>query len=160
MAPLIQETHLSSTDTATQPSKAAYMNGHASISPDSTAAMLSQIPSELPFGHRRKMKLAVVGAGLSGLNVFKMAEERLKNVEIVCYEKNRDIGGTYVTLHEIHQIVRLNSDVCWLAAGLRTDIPVAPATFPASHINCPGVENRGQNIVCIHHSEFRRMRTY
>lgn len=37
----------------------------------------------------------MLGAGVSGINFFKRAEERLKNVEIICYEKNSDVGGTW-----------------------------------------------------------------
>ncbi|KIW94844.1 uncharacterized protein Z519_04822 [Cladophialophora bantiana CBS 173.52] len=47
------------------------------------------------YGTRKKMRIAVLGAGMSGLNFFKTAEERLKNVEIICYEKNADVGGTW-----------------------------------------------------------------
>lgn len=47
------------------------------------------------YGTRKKMRIAVLGAGMSGLNFFKSAEERLKNVEIICYEKNADVGGTW-----------------------------------------------------------------
>ena len=57
-------------------------------------------PDDLPIleqlmGTRRKMRIAILGAGLSGLNFLKRAEERLKNVELVCYEKNADVGGTW-----------------------------------------------------------------
>ena len=51
---------------------------------------------EEPFGLRKKMRIAILGAGISGINFFKFAEERLQNVEIVCYEKNRDVGGTWL----------------------------------------------------------------
>ena len=47
------------------------------------------------YGTRKKLRIAMLGAGLSGLNFFKRAEERLKNVEIICYEKNADVGGTW-----------------------------------------------------------------
>lgn len=46
-------------------------------------------------GTRKKLRIAVLGAGVSGINFFKRAEERLKNVEIICYEKNTDVGGTW-----------------------------------------------------------------
>jgi hypothetical protein len=46
-------------------------------------------------GTRKKLRIAMLGAGVSGINFFKRAEERLKNVEIVCYEKNSDVGGTW-----------------------------------------------------------------
>ncbi|KAL6248051.1 hypothetical protein RBB50_005399 [Rhinocladiella similis] len=47
------------------------------------------------YGTRKKMRVVMLGAGMSGLNFFKFAEEKLKNVEIICYEKNPDIGGTW-----------------------------------------------------------------
>ena len=46
-------------------------------------------------GTRKKLRIAMLGAGVSGINFFKRAEERLKNVEVVCYEKNADVGGTW-----------------------------------------------------------------
>jgi hypothetical protein len=46
-------------------------------------------------GTRKKLRIAILGAGLSGLNFMKRAEEQLKNVELVCYEKNADVGGTW-----------------------------------------------------------------
>jgi hypothetical protein len=49
-----------------------------------------------PFGTEKKMRIAMLGAGISGLNFFKFAEQKLENVEIVCYEKNRDVGGTWL----------------------------------------------------------------
>ncbi len=49
---------------------------------------------EEPLGTKRRIKVIVLGAGASGIDFFKNAEERLENVEIQCYEKNGDIGGT------------------------------------------------------------------
>ena len=51
---------------------------------------------EEPYGTKKKMRIALLGAGVSGLNFFKFAEEKLENVEIVCYEKNSDVGGTWL----------------------------------------------------------------
>ncbi|KAK0659414.1 putative sterigmatocystin biosynthesis monooxygenase stcW [Lasiodiplodia hormozganensis] len=51
---------------------------------------------EQPMGTKRRIKVVLMGAGASSLNVFKKAEEELENVEIVCYEKNHDIGGTWL----------------------------------------------------------------
>ena len=49
---------------------------------------------EQPLGTKRRLKVIILGAGASGIDFFKNAEERLENVEIQCYEKNSDIGGT------------------------------------------------------------------
>ncbi|KAK5050534.1 hypothetical protein LTR84_003815 [Exophiala bonariae] len=48
------------------------------------------------FGVKRPLRVIVIGAGISGLNFFKRAEEQGGNLEIVCYEKNADIGGTWL----------------------------------------------------------------
>lgn len=43
----------------------------------------------------RKIRVIHVGAGATGLcTAFKM-ERQLKNYELVCYEKNDEIGGTW-----------------------------------------------------------------
>ena len=57
------------------------------MSPISPALVPIRIPT-------RRIKVIVLGAGASGIDFFKNAEERLENVEIQCYEKNGDIGGT------------------------------------------------------------------
>ncbi|EKG15124.1 Flavin-containing monooxygenase-like protein [Macrophomina phaseolina MS6] len=51
---------------------------------------------EQPMGTKRPVKVILMGAGASSLNFFKKAEEELEKVEMVCYEKNSDIGGTWL----------------------------------------------------------------
>lgn len=51
---------------------------------------------EQPMGTKRKIKVILMGAGASSLNFFKKAEEEMDNLEIVCYEKNHDVGGTWL----------------------------------------------------------------
>jgi hypothetical protein len=51
---------------------------------------------EEPYGTKRKVKVVIMGAGASSLNFFKKAEEEMENMEIMCYEKNNDIGGTWL----------------------------------------------------------------
>ncbi|KAH0840739.1 putative sterigmatocystin biosynthesis monooxygenase stcW [Fonsecaea pedrosoi] len=53
------------------------------------------IPEQF-FGTKRRLKVIVVGAGVSGLNFFKLAEEKGEELDIVCFEKNNDIGGTWL----------------------------------------------------------------
>jgi hypothetical protein len=50
---------------------------------------------EQPMGTKRKVKVILMGAGASSLNFFKKAEEEMENLDMVCYEKNSDIGGTW-----------------------------------------------------------------
>lgn len=51
---------------------------------------------EQPMGTKRKIKVILMGAGASSLNFFKKAEEEMTDLEIICYEKNHDIGGTWL----------------------------------------------------------------
>ncbi|KAF2251834.1 FAD/NAD(P)-binding domain-containing protein [Trematosphaeria pertusa] len=51
---------------------------------------------EQPMGTKKKVKVILMGAGASSLNFFKKAEEEMENLDIVCYEKNHDVGGTWL----------------------------------------------------------------
>ncbi|KAL1656118.1 hypothetical protein SLS61_001190 [Didymella pomorum] len=51
---------------------------------------------EQPMGTKRKNKVILMGAGASSLNFFKKAEEEMEELEMVCYEKNHDVGGTWL----------------------------------------------------------------
>lgn len=51
---------------------------------------------EQHFGARRKLRVIHIGAGASGICFSKFAEEQLENVEVQIYEKNSDIGGTWL----------------------------------------------------------------
>jgi hypothetical protein len=62
---------------------------------------------ERPFGTKKKMRVVVMGAGVSGLNFFKKAEERMENIDIICYEKNDDIGGTVCREISIHRRIHI-----------------------------------------------------
>lgn len=53
------------------------------------------IPDQL-FGSKRKLRVIVLGSGVSGINFFKFAEEKASNLEIRCYEKNEEVGGTWL----------------------------------------------------------------
>src|SRR4051812_47037681 len=50
---------------------------------------------EEPYGTKRKLRVVLMGAGASTLNFLKKAEEETQNLDIVCYEKNDDVGGTW-----------------------------------------------------------------
>lgn len=53
------------------------------------------IPDQL-LGTKKKLRVIVLGSGMSGINFFKFAEDKASNLEIQCYEKNEDIGGTWL----------------------------------------------------------------
>ena len=52
--------------------------------------------TEQPLFQRRPIRLVCVGAGAAGLQIAYKAERLLKNVELQIYEKNSDIGGTWL----------------------------------------------------------------
>lgn len=68
------------------------MNGSAT--PKSTGASEYVIaPTEL--GSTRKLRIIIIGAGASGLNMVRHLGLHMENVEYVIYEKNPDVGGTW-----------------------------------------------------------------
>jgi hypothetical protein len=44
----------------------------------------------------RKVKVLTIGAGVSGILMAYQIQKHLQNVEHVIYEKNEDIGGTWL----------------------------------------------------------------
>jgi len=55
---------------------------------------------EESYGTKRSVRVVLMGAGASTLNFLKKAEERMKNVKITVYEKNHDVGGTWLENRE------------------------------------------------------------
>jgi hypothetical protein len=51
---------------------------------------------EEPYGTKRRVKVILMGAGASTLNFLKKAEEQMSNLDITVYEKNHDVGGTWL----------------------------------------------------------------
>lgn len=52
--------------------------------------------NEVPSGWSRPLRVIVLGAGASGINFARFAKDELENVEFVLYDKNNDIGGTWL----------------------------------------------------------------
>ncbi|KAI8934698.1 hypothetical protein NX059_008387 [Plenodomus lindquistii] len=51
--------------------------------------------NDTPVENQRPMKVIVIGAGYSGIYCGIRIPERLRNVELVIYEKNAGVGGTW-----------------------------------------------------------------
>ena len=53
---------------------------------------------ERPIGSRRPLRVVCMGAGYSGLMMAIMFNEKMKNsnATLAVYEKNEDIGGTWL----------------------------------------------------------------
>lgn len=52
--------------------------------------------TEQPLHAKRHIRMICVGAGAAGLQIAYKAERLLENVELQIYEKNHDIGGTWL----------------------------------------------------------------
>lgn len=48
------------------------------------------------FGEPRQLRIITLGAGASGLNVARQIEKHMKAVDLQIYEKNADVGGTWL----------------------------------------------------------------
>ncbi len=52
---------------------------------------------EQPLGTKQPKKILILGAGASGLDFLKrFTEDDMEGIELVCYEKNADVGGTWL----------------------------------------------------------------
>ncbi|KAL2831028.1 putative dimethylaniline monooxygenase [Aspergillus pseudoustus] len=47
-------------------------------------------------GSKRPMRIVHVGCGAAGICLAKFIPERMENVSFVCYDKNADVGGTWL----------------------------------------------------------------
>jgi ribulose 1,5-bisphosphate synthetase/thiazole synthase len=52
-------------------------------------------PLERCIDDYRPMKVICIGAGMCGITVACMFPEKIPNLELVIYEKNSDVGGTW-----------------------------------------------------------------
>ena len=50
---------------------------------------------DVPVENLRPLRVVVVGAGFSGILAAIRIPERLRNVELVVYEKNEGVGGVW-----------------------------------------------------------------
>lgn len=51
--------------------------------------------AEIPIDAGRSIKVVCIGAGYSGILTAIRFPQRVPNLELVVYEKNADIGGTW-----------------------------------------------------------------
>ncbi|KAM6524537.1 hypothetical protein FALCPG4_010146 [Fusarium falciforme] len=63
--------------------------------PSGTSPDRPYTPPERPLGSPRHLRVIAIGAGASGLNLARQIEKHMKNVSLVIYEKNPEIGGTW-----------------------------------------------------------------
>ena len=51
---------------------------------------------DVPLGEPRHIRIIAVGAGASGINLARQIDLHIQNVEYVIYEKNPEVGGTWL----------------------------------------------------------------
>lgn len=51
---------------------------------------------EKPSGRLRPIKIICLGAGASGINCAKQFQDQIENVHLQIYDKNADVGGTWL----------------------------------------------------------------
>lgn len=51
--------------------------------------------TEARLGTPRHLRVVMVGAGASGLNMARHMALHMENYDLVIYEKNADVGGTW-----------------------------------------------------------------
>ncbi len=90
---------------------------------------------EEPYDTPRKLRVIHVGMGASGIIFSKFYEEKLKNVELQIYEKNADVGGTWLENRYVYGQILPPSSLLILSPsdsrypGCACDIPSAAYQF-------------------------------
>lgn len=51
--------------------------------------------SDVRLGQPRHLRVVMVGAGASGLNMARHMELHMENYELMIYDKNPEVGGTW-----------------------------------------------------------------
>lgn len=52
--------------------------------------------TEEPLHAKRPLRMIIIGAGAAGLQIAYKAERQLENISFQIYEKNNDVGGTWL----------------------------------------------------------------
>ncbi len=73
----------------------AQLAGHSAAAEPSQAGAAYTV-REQPLGSARHVRIVGVGAGASGLNLIRTLRLNLSDYEVTIYEKNADVGGTWL----------------------------------------------------------------
>ena len=63
--------------------------------PQTNGCSPDYVVTEEPLGTPRHLRVIAIGAGASGLNLAHCKNKKMENVDLVVYEKNADVGGTW-----------------------------------------------------------------
>ncbi|TPX16724.1 uncharacterized protein E0L32_003665 [Thyridium curvatum] len=73
-----------------------YSNPELPPTPPSPADMGDYSVREEPLGTSKHVRIVGIGAGASGINMIRTLRRTLQNYEHIIYEKNDDVGGTWL----------------------------------------------------------------
>lgn len=79
------------------------------------------VPVGVP--ENRRLKVITIGAGLCGVMLAYNIEKHTPNVEHVIYEKNPEVGGTWVSRSLRDSACCSNSDTYKMTRSIKTDTP-------------------------------------
>ncbi|KAL5366664.1 hypothetical protein BJX96DRAFT_44220 [Aspergillus floccosus] len=71
------------------------MNITATTNNNATRNETRYTVQENPLGLTRPLRVIAIGAGASGLNLAHQVNKHMSNIELMIYEKNPDVGGTW-----------------------------------------------------------------
>lgn len=101
---------------------------HVSNNPD----LEFEIP-DLPLGYARHLRIVCIGAGASGLCTAYQVRKHLRNVDLIIYEKNPVVGGTWYENKYDDYLDGANQ-----ADSVSIDILVVRAISPPTTTSCLG----------------------
>lgn len=110
---------------------------------------------EQPIGTRRPIRVACMGAGYSGLMMAIMFSETMKDktAELVIYERNKDLGGTWLENRWAStDILKHSCEVLGSLIAMNIDIPAANAISLPTTTHTALLPTQNGQITTPHHS--------
>jgi hypothetical protein len=96
--------------------------------------------SETSLGTPRHLRIIIIGAGASGLNMSRHLEQHMTNIEQVVYEKNADVGGTWFENKYVYKFPNVTTSIriCTLCFRLiRLTHPLVYLRYPGCACDIP-----------------------
>jgi cation diffusion facilitator CzcD-associated flavoprotein CzcO len=82
--------HVNGIDTASLKTKGVATSTKSTLPDDNQYTI-----RETPMGTKRTLKVIFMGMGCSGINFAAQLQKEMENIELVVYEKNKELGGTW-----------------------------------------------------------------
>lgn len=95
---------------------------------------------DTPIENQRPIRVIVIGAGYSGIYLGIRIPERLRNCELVIYEKNKGVGGAWCVFSRNH-LIRNYITPSDHMTGMKIDTRALHAMFPLIRTNSLSTPN-------------------